>query len=310
MDSSKTIWYEIWEYFKSNLKISFQPVSYSKGEEEYKCHDQKENRKTKPFSGQVLINSFCRGCLLGFIDKYFINNFFNKVIFLINNILFIASVYNLFHSGKWILIQNIFIHFQIFDGVPTHIIHFRISCGDQSNQCVDFIFYKVGIDHGIFWVMIMPVFRMHSFVMMNKRSLAGIFTVMGNGMQQNGKSCLFSCWYRDCWNSKHFREAVQVNFHAAALYNIHHVQSQYNGFSKFDQLKGQIEITFQTGSVNDIYNDINFITHDTFSRYSLFHCIRSQTVDSRKVNETELLIFIGREAFFLFHCDTGPVSYL
>ena len=75
-------------------------------------------------------------------------------------------------------------------------------------------------------------------------------------------------------------------------------------------MKGQIEITFQTGSVNDIYNDINFITHNTFSRYSFFHCIRSQTVDSRKVNETELLIFIGRETFFLFHCDTGPVSYL
>ena len=156
----------------------------------------------------------------------------------------------------------------------------------------------------------MPVFRMHSFVMMNKRSLAGIFTVMGNGMQQNGKSCLFFVLIQGLLEFQAFPGGGASQFPCRGSLQYPSCSEPVQRVSQVRSVEGPDRDYVPAGSVNDIYNDINFITHDTFSRYSLFHCIRSQTVDSRKVNETELLIFIGREAFFLFHCDTGPVSYL
>ena len=77
-------------------------------------------------------------------------------------------------------------------------------------------------------------------------------------VQQGVEARALAGRYRNHRNTKHFRQAVQINFHTAFFDNIHHIQRQYDRLAQFQDLQGQIQVPFQTGSIDDIYDDIDF----------------------------------------------------
>ena len=206
--------------------------------------------------------------------------------------------------------RHLLIHFQQFDGMPSGIAYIGIFFCKKTDYDINLVFYIIFINHGVLIMMVVHVRGGFARVVMDERTLTGILTVVSNGMHQNRQTRFPACGYRNGRNAKHFRKAVKVDFHAPLLHDIHHVQSQHHGLTKFDELKRQIKVAFQAGGVNDIHNDVYFITHDTFPGDSFFHCIGSQAVDTGKVDQFKFLSFIDSLSFFLFHRYAGPVGHL
>ncbi len=82
------------EMFQAYFKISFQPVSDGKGQKKYQRHNAQKDRKTKTAACKVMVNVVRRGFFSGFVHKNFTDDFFNKIIFLVNHIFFVAAVYD------------------------------------------------------------------------------------------------------------------------------------------------------------------------------------------------------------------------
>ena len=111
--------------------------------------------------------------------------------------------------------------------------------------------------------------------MMDQRILTGQPFVVQDGMKQDRKTGLFSRGNRDTWYAKHFREAVQIDLHAAFFHDIHHVECKDDRLSKLDELQSQIQVALQGGSVRHIYDDIDIAAHDAFPGNGLFHRVGS-----------------------------------
>ena len=192
--------------------------------------------------------------------------------------------------------------------MPAHIIHIRIFLPEFRNNQVNLIFNLITVNHGIFTVMIMLMAGLVR-MMVNKRSLFRIFIVVRNRVHQDSKAAPLSRRNRNCRNSQHLRKTVKIDFHSSFFHHVHHIKCQHNRFPQFDQLQGQIQIAFQTGGIHHIHNYIYLIAHQALSCHLFFHCIRSQTVCTRQVNQLEFLPFISCFSFFFLYRNAGPVGH-
>ena len=94
-------------------------------------------------------------------------------------------------------------------------------------------------------------------------------------VHQNIQSPPFSRTDRHNRYSKHLRQAVQIDLHAAFFHDIHHVECKDDRLSKLDELQSQIQVALQGGSVRHIDDDIDIAAHDAFPGNGLFHRVGS-----------------------------------
>ena len=199
---------------------------------------------------------------LFFIHNNFTDNFFDKVVFLIDDIFFITAVQYMRQIHR-ISRHNIGILFQKFNRMPAVIFNLRILFFQFIGYQVNFVFNQVAVYHSIFGMMIMFMFALflNIIMIMYQQYIFIIFfmMMMGNCMHQYIQTPFFASRHRHYWNAQHFRQTMHVYFHTAFFHNIHHIQGQNDWFTQFNQLQRQIQIAFQRGRIRDINNNIRII---------------------------------------------------
>ncbi len=80
-----------------------------------------------------------------------------------------------------------------------------------------------------------------AIVMMLYLDVLHIVAVMRDDMQQNIKTALFARADGNNRHAEHFRQAMQVNIHAALFDNIHHVEGYDERLPKLNELQDKIE---------------------------------------------------------------------
>ena len=134
--------------------------------------------------------------------------------------------------------------------------------------------------------------------------------MMHNCVHQDIQSFFLSGTDRNDRDTKHLRKTVKVNLHSPLFHDIHHIQCHDHRFSQFDQLERQIKIPLQCGCIHHIDYHIHVITVNVLTGYFFFHRIGGETVSSRKIYQTHLIILKAAGAFYFFNCDPRPVGYL
>ena len=149
----------------------------------------------------------------------------------------------------------------------------------------------------------------HFLVVVNQRvGLFGILMVDGR-VEQHIQTPPFPGRYRDDGNPQHFRQPMQVDFHAPFLYDIHHVQSHDYRLAQFQQLQRQIQAPFQSRGIHHVYDHVHFITEDELPGNDFLHGIGRQAVGTGEVHQADIHIVAGNSAFYFFHRNTGPVGH-
>ena len=180
----------------------------------------------------------------------------------------------------------------------------------MSHNDVDLVFNIVLVDHGVLFVMIVHVGGGLAGMVVDKRPGLFVLAVVGNRMHQNGEARFLPGGDGDGRYAEHLRETMEIDLHTALFHDIHHVQCKNDRLAKLDELQRQVQVAFQTGSIDDVDDHIYFIAHNTFPGNSLFHSIGSQAVDTWQVNKLEFLPFVDRFPFFLLYRYAGPVGNL
>ena len=107
--------------------------------------------------------------------------------------------------------------------------------------------------------------------------------------------------------SELFPELLRIDRIAALSDEIHHIKCKNNRKSDLDQLGGEVQVSLDVRSVDDIQNDIRFLVDQIISGNDFLQRVRAQRVDSRKVLDDDVLV--AREAsFLLLDRDARPVS--
>ena len=116
------------EEVQGRLKISLQPVADGEGEEEDQGHDEKEDGQPQPTAGEIPVDLLSGGFLLALIYQDLSDHFFNKIVFLIDNVFLIAAVDD---PGQicGVGLGHVLIPLQQLDGVPSFICKIRVGFG-------------------------------------------------------------------------------------------------------------------------------------------------------------------------------------
>ena len=119
--------------------------------------------------------------------------------------------------------------------MPAQVIQIRIFPFQRLHQQVDLVLKRIAVHHHIFFVVVVTVAGLLGVMVAG--GLCGLLVfVVGCCVHQNIQAGFSPGGYRDYRNAQHFRQAVQVNFHAPLLHNVHHVQRQNNRLSQLNQL--------------------------------------------------------------------------
>ena len=100
---------------------------------------------------------------------------------------------------------------------------------------------------------------------------------------------------------------VQIDLYAVLFDQIHHVDGDDDRNAQFRQLCGQIQVSFQVGTVNDVQDRIRSFSDQVFSGDHFFQSIRRKGIDARKVGDDHILVAFEL-TLFLFDGDARPVS--
>ena len=296
------------EPFQRCLKITFQPVAHSKCQEKYKRHNKEKDREPQPLPGHKPVRLLRTLLFLALIDQSLLDHFLYEIILFIDNVLLVTAVRDP-RQIRRVLLQHRPVLFQSLDGMPAHILHLRIFLPVFLDHCIDLVLDLIIIHHRVFTVMVMfmagPV-----RVMVDERSGLCIFIVVSHRVHEDLQPAPLPRRNRDRGDPQHFRQTVQVEFHAPLFHHIHHVQSQHDRLAQLDQLEGQIQVPLQAGSVHHIHDHIHLIAHDALPGHLLFHRIGGQAVNTRQVDQLELLSLVGSLPLLLLHCNSGPVRDL
>ena len=116
--------------------------------------------------------------------------------------------------------------------MPAIILQIRILGLQQDAQLIDLIFQDITIHHGKIMMMIMLVmgdFRM----IVNQLIRMGAILMMNSCVQEYTQTAALQSRYGDDRYAEHFRQTVQIDFHTAFFYNIHHIQGDDDRTAQF-----------------------------------------------------------------------------
>ena len=85
----------------------------------------------------------------------------------------------------------------------------------------------------------------------------------------------------DNLTAKSLRKFCNVNLISIFADKIHHVQRNYHWHSNFQQLGGQIKISFQIGSVHNVDHRVRMLGDQIVSADNLLQCVWGKGVDAR-----------------------------
>ena len=102
-------------------------------------------------------------------------------------------------------------------------------------------------------------------------------------------------------------ELLNVNVVTVLTNQIHHVDCNYDRNSDLNQLCGQIQVTLNICSVNDIQDCIRLLVYDVVTGYHFLKRVRTQGINTRKVLDDDVLMLLQASFLFLDR-NARPVS--
>ena len=100
---------------------------------------------------------------------------------------------------------------------------------------------------------------------------------------------------------------VGVDLVAVLLDQVGHVEGDDHGQTGLDNLKRQVQVALEVGSVDHLDNDIGLAAHEVIARALLLGAVGGKRVDAGEVRNRDALVTQELGLLFL-NRDTGPVA--
>ena len=100
---------------------------------------------------------------------------------------------------------------------------------------------------------------------------------------------------------------VDVDLVAVLLDEVHHVEGDDHRQTQFKNLRGQIQVAFQVGRVDQVDDDVRVAIEKIVARDDFLRRIRRERIDAGKIGNRDILVF-GVLAFLLFNSNARPVA--
>ncbi len=262
-------------------------------------HDYCKNRQTQEPVGNDLIDLIRCGHANLFLLQAVLNNGSNINIPFIGDNAFCIIVhfffgrFNIaFNVGQSALVnlelfQNLFIPFKYLDCIPSLLFFRHAVQGSFFDVC-----------NGMFYTAAKLVLRNHCLLLL----------------------CNFNCLFRSfldtstlqCRNfynlaAQFFCKLCGANLVAALPNDVHHVDGYNNRNAQFYQLCGQVQISFQVCTINDVQNRIRTFIDQIISGNDFFQCVRRKGINTRQVGDDNITMPF-QFTFLLFDCNPRPVT--
>ena len=85
-------------------------------------------------------------------------------------------------------------------------------------------------------------------------------------------------------------ELVGVDLVAILLDQVGHVEGNDHGQAGLDDLKRQVQVTLEVGSVDHLDDDIGLAAHEVIARALLLGAVGGKRVDAREVRDGNVLV--------------------
>ena len=259
-------------------------------------HNYCEDRKCQPTVGNHAVDLIGSGQLLGFIlGAANADDGGNINITLIGDntlgiiIKFVLQCFDLSGNIRNVghLLDDLVVLLQKFDCEET-FLGFRNGRTKALLYCVDSGF--------------------HIFLELMNRSYILFGLSQGN--------CFLSCFLNagsfqcgDLYNlaAQFLFQFVDMYLIAGFLNQVHHVDGHDYGDTKLHNLCGQIQVTLNVGTINDVDDSIRSLVNQIVSGYNFLKGVGREGIDSRKVHDDDIFMTF-QFTFFLLYGYAGPVT--
>ena len=102
-------------------------------------------------------------------------------------------------------------------------------------------------------------------------------------------------------------QLLGVDFVAGLVDHVHHIQRDDNRNSKLGELRGEVQVSFQIGAVNNVQNRVGALGDEVISRYNFLQCVGGERIDTRQVHDRHVVVLFEL-TFLLFDRDARPVA--
>ena len=102
-------------------------------------------------------------------------------------------------------------------------------------------------------------------------------------------------------------ELLDVDLITVLADNIHHVDGNDHGNAELGELRGEIQVTLEVRTVDDVQDRVRTLTDEVVTGDDLLQRVGGQRINTGKVHDDHV-IMLFELAFLLFHGDAGPVT--
>lgn len=242
------------------------------------------------------------------VDEHLFNDLVDEIVFLVDDVRLIAPVDHI-RQVHGIFLRDLPVALEQLQGVPPVIGEIRIFLLQHGHDLIDLVLDLVGIDHGVFRMMIVPVLR-DGLVLVDEPVRLRVAHVVHRRVEQHIQPVPLPGRYGNDGDAQHFRQAVQVDLHAPLDDDIHHIEGQHDGLPQLQQLQGEVQAPLQRGRVRHIDDDVHVIGQDELPRHGLLHRVGGEAVRAGQVHQMDAHAVVFNGALHLFHGDARPVRHL
>ena len=260
--------------------------------------------------GQEPVHPVRKLCLALLAQKALLHDLFNKIVFLVDDPVLQIHILKALQS-LGIPLPESAVLLQELKGRPAQVPGLRILLPETFLHPVDLVLHLVGIHHGVFAVMVMPVPAVLRILVIVDQGIRGLLLLMmDHCMHQDLQAPALSGGHGDHRRSQHLRKTVQVDLHTPLLHDVHHVQGDDHGLPQLQKLQGQIKVSFQGRCVHHVDDHIHLIRKDVVPGDLLLHGVGGQGIGPRQIHKADLLPLEAEASLHLLHGHTGPVCHL
>ena len=100
---------------------------------------------------------------------------------------------------------------------------------------------------------------------------------------------------------------ADVNLVAVLADHVNHIDCNHNRNPEFGQLRGEVEVSFQVGTVDDVQNRVGALGDEVISCHNFFERVGGEGVDAGEVRDDDIIVSL-EFSLFLFDRNAGPVT--
>jgi len=101
---------------------------------------------------------------------------------------------------------------------------------------------------------------------------------------------------------------LNIDLIAVFLYQIHHVDGDDDRDAQLGQLGGQVQVTLQVGTINDVQDGIGALAQQIITGYYFFQGVGGKGINAGQVGDGNTLVLFQLTFLFLYG-NTRPVAY-